>query len=157
MNNLDLLIELTAYTRNMYKRNLKYLNGNILNENDFIGMAYEKGFDTIEQAIRIVRDAIIHEKRVLIGKIQQRSNQFGIYSKVCNKCKTLKSSQEFQRRTDKRTGYMYYNSLCNECENERKREYYAKSERIRHSSHLRYLRYKQRHKKTLRIKELMIA
>lgn len=108
--------EIKSYADYMFSRNLKQYNG-IMSALDLLSATYAKGFDSIDEAKKIIRNEVLNEKRRLIGRIQQR-HIFSMagYEKRCNKCKELLPAGAFKLIVEKSTGYTYYSSNCAECE-----------------------------------------
>ena len=125
---------LTIYAENLYNRNLKVFNDETCNFMNFVTEAVLIGFDNVDQAKQIIRNRVINHKRKLMAKAQAENNDlFNITHKVCRKCQgDPKPVSEFSIRTDRNSGFKYYNNLCKLCERTR-----CKERRIRLKSTLK--------------------
>ena len=155
----ELLLE---YSELMTKKNLSGFRNNITNSHEFVAIAYEKTFSEYDNAIKIIRNAVINEKRRLIGQIQSQMLIDRVGEKRCGCCKETKSYQEFRKRIDYRIDYQYFNSKCNECQrvydnSDQRKEYrkinYASSPQQKRSARIRYERFRDK-KKALKFKKV---
>ena len=138
---------LIDYSTNLFNRNLKVFNQKIYSPEDFVTEANFIGFDTAEEAQKIIRNRIIHTKRVILAQLQElNDNTFNKGSKVCRKCNTEKDISEFKERIDKHSGFKYYTSYCIECERKRRRESYANSDTQKKLNRERQKRWRERNK-----------
>ena len=117
----ETLKTLSAYAENLYNRNLKIFNDETCNFMNFVTEAVLIGFDDIDKAKQIIRNRIINHKRKLMAKAQAENNElFSVTHKVCRKCQgEPKPVSEFSIRTDRNSGFKYYNNLCKLCERAR--------------------------------------
>lgn len=140
---------LIDYSTTLFNRNLKVFNQKIYSPEDFVTEANFIGFDTDEEAQKIIRNRIIHTKRVILAQLQELNDStFNKESKVCRKCNEEKDISEFKERTDKHTGFRYYTSYCIKCERKRRRDSYANSEQQKKSNRERQKRWRDRNKKS---------
>lgn len=155
MKKINYYDELKTYAVEMFNRNLKIFSQNIYKPIDFVHEAFLLGYENTDEGKKIIRDRIINEKRRLIAKIQQSENrgQFDVRDKKCCMCKQPKPIAQFAPRLDKRTGFQYYSSYCNDCltspeARKSKRDRYAADPQAAEKSRLRGVRWRNKHRKT---------
>jgi hypothetical protein len=145
---------LNSYSTLMVGRNLSTFIRNTMNGNDFVAMAFEKGFKTYDQAVTIIRGDVITEKRRLLADLQHRGKlNHRHVNKTCKCCKEPKPLDEYYPALDARTGFAYYFSKCKECVlatkstesyKAKRRELYANDDRAKQLARVRYERFKNK-------------
>lgn len=156
---------LLKYSELMTKKNLSGFRNNITNAHDFVAIAYEKTFIDYDNAVKIIRNAVINEKRRLIGQIQSQMIFDRVGEKRCGCCKQNKSYQEFRKCIDYKTNYQYFNSKCNDCQkqydnSDKRKEVrkinYANSPNQKAAALVRYKRFMEK-KKALKFNKLIVS
>lgn len=145
--NGNLLSNLLVYAEIMYNRNLKFFEVKTHSYVDFVIEIMLIGFTSEVEAKKLLLDRIITYKRKLIAKAQaEKTYNFDIEEKTCRKCQVTKKIKFFQKKTDKSTGFIYFNNLCNECERKRRRDSYNNSENQKKSNRERQRRWRKAQK-----------
>jgi hypothetical protein len=154
MAQVQYIKDLNSYATLMVGRNLSTFIRNTMNGNDFVAMAFEKGFETYDQAVTIIRGTVIHEKRRLLADLQQRGKlKHRHVNKTCKCCKEPKPLDCYYPSLDARTGFAYYFSKCKECVlatkstesyKAKRRELYANDDRAKQLARYRYEKFRNK-------------
>ena len=139
---------LLKYSRNLiYSHRRKTGNDSIIIEAEDLALeAISKGCEDVESAKKMIRICYLTEMQR-----ERASRQYlGItdgYIKKCNKCNFEKDSSEFSQREDSRTGLIYLNFICNDCNSDYRKKLYSESDIYKLKAKLRYIKWKKKHKK----------
>jgi hypothetical protein len=144
------------YATIMVAKNLSQYTNNMLNADDFVATAFTEQCSNYDDAIKIIRNAVITEKRRLIGDLQRNGKLKNKHTdKVCKSCKQSLPLDLYYSVTDYRIGFMYYTSKCKTCilhtkntqkNNAQRRLKYANDYRAKQLARLRYLKFKKKKK-----------
>ena len=138
--------KILLYARNLIRRQSEDLKIEYLwTEHDALSECYCQGCKDLKQAMKVVRDFVITETRIMKAK-QNRETDYHlpVTVKVCIDCRELRSVHEFVMVTDPRTGLESHKNQCLSCRSKVNRRNAQKPE-AKAKAKARWERYKERH------------
>lgn len=138
--------KILLYARNLINRQREDLKIEYLwQPHDALSECYCQGCKDLKSAMRVVRDFLITETRIMKAK-QNRETDYHlpVTVKVCSSCHELKSVHEYVITVDPRTGLESHKGQCLSCRAKSNRNH-SRKPKAKVKAKERWERYKERH------------